>query len=405
MDISKYAKLAVRAGINLQEKEGLIIGTSVHGLELAREAAKEAYECGAKHVEIMFGDDDITLAKYIHGKDFVFEYIPQWKIDSLIAMYEDDYQHLFISSPDPELLSDVPGDLIAKEQKLMSKASAPAMKYRMTARTRWSILAAPSPGWAKKVFPDLPESEAMDLLWEKIAMATRADTEDPISEWQKHDNELKRHVDLLNGYSFDKITLQAPGTDLEVGMANGHEWVGGSKKSLDKISFIANIPTEEVFSTPHKYRVNGTLKATKPLSLNGKIVKDFGFTFKDGKVIDFYAGTGYGTLSKLLDNDEGAKYLGEIALVPDDSPISASGILFNNTLFDENASVHFALGRAYPYAMKNGANRSSEELEDDGANFSLIHTDFMVGGPKMQITGHLKDGQEIRIFENGNWII
>jgi aminopeptidase len=401
--LEKYAQLAVQVGINLQPNEGLIVGCNEYGLPLAREIVKKAYAAGAKYVELMLGDDEITLAKYQHGKDAVFENYPQWKVDALIAMYEDNYHHLFISAPNPELLKEIDGDLIAKDQKTASTAMAPAMKYRMTGKTKWSIVAVPSPAWAKKAFPDLGEEEAIEKLWNNIFDATRVSQDDPVDAWKKHDESLKKYKGYLNEKQFEKITLKAPGTDLEVYLADDHYWMGGSKESLGGTDFVANIPTEEVFTTPHKYKVNGTLKATKPLSLNGKMVDGFGFVFKDGQVVDYYAEQGYEVLEKLMDNDEGAKYLGEIALVQDDSPISNTGILFNNTLFDENASVHFALGRAYAYAMQNGSNLTQEELEAKGANFSLIHVDFMVGGPEMEITAYEKDGTEVKLFEKGNW--
>lgn len=401
--LEKYADLAVHVGINLKEGEGLIVGCNTHGLPLAREIVKRAYAAGAKHVELMFNDDAMTLAKYENGKPFVFENFPDWKVKALTDMYESNYHHLFISAPNPELLKDVDGNLIAKDQKTASSAMAPAMKYRMTGQTKWSIVAVPSPEWARLAFPELDEAEAVEALWNKIFEATRVDREDPVEAWKTHDNTLKKYKQFLNEKQFEKLVLKAPGTDLEVYLADAHYWMGGSKESLAGDDFVANIPTEEVFTTPHKFKVNGTLKATKPLSLNGKIVDGFGFEFKEGKVVDFYAERGYDVLEKLMENDEGARYLGEVALVQDDSPISNTGILFNNTLFDENASVHFALGRAYSYAMQNGSNLSQEELEARGANYSLIHVDFMVGGPEMMITAHAKDGTETKLFEKGNW--
>ena len=214
---------------------------------------------------------------------------------------------------------------------------------------------------------------------------------------------LKKYKNFLNEKQFDKLVLTAPGTELEIGLADEHFWMGGSKESWAKDAFVANIPTEEVFTTPHKFRVNGTVKSTKPLSHNGKIVDGFGFTFKDGKVVDYYAEKGKEVLDQLLANDEGASYLGEVALVQDDSPISNTGILFNNTLFDENASVHLALGRAYAYAMRNGSALSQDELEAKGANFSLIHVDFMIGGPEMEIIAYSKEGEATPLFKQGNW--
>ncbi len=402
-ELKKYAALAVEVGINLKKGEGLIVGTNIHGLPLAREIVKRAYALGAKHVEVMFSDDDITLARYENAHDEVFENYPKWKVEMLESMYKDNYHHLFISAQNPELLKSVSGDVVAKDQKTASEALSPAMKYRMTGHTKWAIVAVPSPAWAKSVYPELSEEAAIDALWEKVLDATRVSAEDPVKAWQQHDDALKKYKKFLNDKQFEKLTLKAEGTDLEVYLADAHHWMGGSKDSLKGDPFVANIPTEEVFTTPHKLKVNGTLKATKPLSLNGKLVDGFGFTFKDGKVVDYYAEKGKDVLDKLLANDEGASYLGEVALVGHDSPISNTGILFNNTLFDENASVHFALGRAYAYAMQDGSNLSQEELLQRGANFSLIHVDFMVGGPEMEIVAHEKDGGTVKLFEKGNW--
>lgn len=404
-NLEKYAELAVKVGINLKEKEGLIITGNLDSLPLARLIMKKAYELGAKDVEYQFRDDEMSLIRFKHGKDYVFEEYPSWRVDALEAMYKDNYHHLFIISSDPELLKDIDDELVAKNQKTISQAMAPVLKYRMTGFTKWTIIAMPSIPWAKSVFPDLDDEAAVEKLWEMIFKATRVDQEDPIKAWDIHDKNLKKYKDFLNEKQFEKLVFKGPGTDLEVYLAEDHFWMGGSKKSQAGDSYVANIPTEEVFTTPHRLKVNGTVKATKPLSLNGKIVDGFGFTFKDGKVVDFYAEKGYEVLEKLLDNDEGARYLGEVALVQDDSPISNTGILFNETLFDENASVHFALGRAYAYAMRNGSNMTQEELEKKGANFSLIHVDFMAGGPNLDIIAYEKNGNQIQLFKNGNWAI
>lgn len=401
--LEKYAELAVKVGINLQEGEGLMIGGNVSALPLCRKIVEKAYAAGAKHVEFQLNDDDMSIARYENAHDFVFENFPKWKIDSLEAMYKDNYHQIFVSAPNPELLKDIDGDLIAKSQKTMSQAASPIMHYRMTGHTKWSIVAVPSDAWAKSVYPDLPLEEATEKLWDKIFEATRVDQDDPVQAWKDHDENLKKYKNYLNEKDFEKFVYKAPGTDLEVYLADGHHWMGGSKESQAGPAFVANIPTEEVFTTPHYLKVNGTLKATKPLSLNGKLVDGFGFTFKDGQVVDFFADKGYDVLEKLMANDEGAKYLGEIALVPVDSPISNTGVLFNNTLFDENASCHFALGRAYSYAMNDGSTASQEELKARGANFSLIHVDFMVGTEELEIIAYEKNGNEVQIFKNGNW--
>ncbi len=403
-NLEKYAELAVKVGINLKVNEGLIVSGNVDTLPLARKIMQKAYELGAKHVEFLLNDDEMTIIRYENAKAFVFESYPQWKVNSLEEMYKDNYHHIFISAPNPELLKDIDPDVVAASQKSASLAMSPVMKYRMTGITKWNIIAMPSIPWAKSVFPNLKEDAAIDALWEKIFQATRVDQDDPIKAWQVHDANIKKYRNFLNKKQFEKLVMTGPGTDLEVFLAEDHFWMGGSKESLAGDSYVANMPTEEVFTTPHRLKVNGKLKATKPLSLNGKLVDNFGFTFKDGKVVDFYAEKGYEVLEKLMENDEGAKYLGEVALVQDDSPISNTGILFNNTLFDENASVHFALGRAYAYAMQNGSNMTEEELEAKGANFSLIHVDFMVGGPELQVVGYEKDGAEVLLFKDGNWV-
>jgi len=310
-----------------------------------------------------------------------------------------------VISPNPELLKDADPEKVKTSQKIASQAVAPVMKYRMTGITKWVIVAVPSAGWAKTVFPEDTEDEAVEKLWDYIIKATRLDHEDPVKSWEIHNSNLKKYENFLNEADFEKVHLVGPGTDLEVYLAEDHNWIGGSNDSNEGVPYMANIPTEEVFTTPHAYKVNGTLKATKPLSVNGNLVDGFGFTFKDGKVVDFYAEKGYETLDNLMKNDEGAVRLGEIALVQDDSPISNTKILFNNTLFDENASVHFALGRAYGYAIKNGTSMSQEELDKKGANFSLIHVDFMVGGPELDITAYRKNGEAVALFRNGNWVI
>lgn len=403
-NLEKYAELAVKVGINLKEKEGLIISGSVDTLPLARLMMKEAYKLGAKDVSFQLDDDEMNLIRFENGKDYVFEHFPKQKVDFLGAMYEDNYHHIFIKSPDPELLKNIDGEIVAKSQKSASEAMADVLKYRMTGITKWNIVAVPSIPWAKSVFPELEDNKALEKLWEKVFQATRVDQEDPIEAWEIHDKNIKKYRNFLNEKQFEKLVFKGPGTDLEVYLADGHFWMGGSKESQAGDSYVANMPTEEVFTTPHRLKVNGTLKATKPLSVNGNIVDGFGFTFKDGKVEDFFAEKGYEVLERLMKNDEGAKYLGEVALVQDDSPISNTGILFNNTLFDENASVHFALGRAYAYAMIDGSNMSDEELNERGANFSLIHVDFMVGSPELNVMAYEKDGSEVQLFKNGNWV-
>lgn len=402
--LEKYAELAVKVGVNLKEKEGLAITCNLDGLDLARAVTKKAYEAGAKHVELLFTDDVMSLMRFEHGADYVLDSFPDFKVKAIDAMYQENYHHLFIIAPDPELLKEVPGDKVKTAQKAASLAMAPVMKYRMTGITKWSIVAVPSLAWAKSVFPEKGDDEAVEALWNLIINASRLDADDPVKAWEEHDANLKKNMHFLNEKQFEKLVLKADGTDLECYLAEDHHWIGGSNDSKAGDPYMANIPTEEVFTAPHFRKVNGTLKATKPLSLNGKLVDGFGFTFKDGQVVDFHAEKGYEVLEALMSNDEGAKYLGEVALVQHDSPISNTAVLFNNTLFDENASVHFALGRAYGYSIQGGSDMTQEELTAKGANFSLIHVDFMVGGPDLSITAYEKNGNAVELFRDGNWV-
>ncbi|MCK8060785.1 MULTISPECIES: aminopeptidase [unclassified Fusibacter] len=401
--LDNYANIAVHQGISLQKGEGLIIRASIESADFVRRVVKKAYEAGAINVEVQYADDEVTLARYHYGDETCFEYAPKFKTDYLEAAFKEGYSFMSIMSPNPELLKDVPAERIAIDQKTMSLAMADAMKYMMKGLVKRTIVAIPTPEWAKLVYPDFDEAEGMKALWEAVLKIVRADQADPVKAWNEHDGNLKKYLTFLNQQHFEKLHFKAPGTDLEVYLAHEHLWVGGSKVSPGGDSYFANIPTEEVFTTPKRSMVNGTLKSTKPLSLRGTVIDGFGFEFKDGKVVDFYAEKGKETLASLLDNDEGARFLGEVALVPHSSPISKSGLIFSNTLFDENASCHFALGKAYPYAMKDGTTLTSEVLEERGANSSLIHVDFMIGGPELEIVGYTTNGDGITLFRNGEW--
>lgn len=400
--LEKYAELIVKRGISLQPKDGLIIIFNLEGLDMVKLVAKQAYKQGVKHIEYQLNDDDLTLLRYQHGKDFVFEGVPQWKVNATENMYKQNYSIIRITAPNPQLLKNIDPELVAKDLKAAAASTADIQKYPMSGLTKWCIADVPSKAWAKLVFPDLSVADGIAKLWENIFLTARI-TDDPIKAWDEHTAKLTKYIDYLNEKQFDTLRYIAPGTDLTVGMPQNHIWEGGAAyHEASQTSYLPNIPTEEVFSMPHHAKVNGTLKATKPLSLRGQIIDGFGFTFKDGKVVDFYAETGYETLEKLLNTDDGARSLGEIALVPDDSPISNTNLLFYNTLFDENASCHFALGRAYPGCVENGPQLSKEELLAAGGNHSLIHVDFMVGSKDLQITGY-KDSKAHSIFENGNW--
>ena len=402
--LNEYAKLCVKVGINLQKGQPLVINSPVEGAEFVRLVAKHAYEAGAKQVHVNWNDEALTKMKYENAPMEVFEKFPKWYADGLEEFAEDGAGFLSIYSEDPELLKEIDPKKIAANNKSASIALKGFRKYTMNDINAWCVVSIPTKGWAKRVFPDVSEEEAMKKLWNAIFMATRMNLEDPVGAWEDHLKNLEEKVDFLNEKKFKKLHyISSNGTDLKVELPEGHIWAGGGSKNVKDVFFVANMPTEEVFTMPLKTGVNGVAYSTKPLNYGGNLIDNFKLTFKDGKVVDFEAKEGYEVLKDLLALDEGAKHLGEVALVPFDSPISQSNIIFLNTLFDENASCHFALGKAYPTNIKGGENMSDEELETKGVNDSLTHVDFMVGSKDLSIVGETKDGEKVQIFENGNW--
>ncbi len=405
IDLRKYAELIVKVGANIQKEDGAIITFSSEALPLVRELVKVLYEVGAKDVILRMNDDEITLAKYNLGHDYIFDLYPDFDVDFIDAAYSSNYHRIAIASPNPELLKDVDKDKQKRSQRVMLKATEKLDKHMDAGTLKWIVAAYPTVAWAKKVFPGATDEEAVEKLWGKMKKIVRLDTEDPVKAWEKHESELKRRESWLDEQNFKRIRFEGPGTDISVHLAEGHKWIGGASVTPKGEKYIANIPTEEIFTAPHSHRVNGYLRATKPLSVMGNLVEDFSFVFKDGKVIEFKAGKNQEVLEGLMEMDEGASRLGEVALVPDSSPIAESGLLFMNTLFDENASCHFALGNSYTETIIGGAEMSEDEKAAKGANKSMIHIDFMVGGPDVHVTGYTFAGDEVAILRNGEWVI
>jgi len=403
--LEKYADLIVNIGLGLHKGDNLVIRMSEDSLPLARLVAKKAYQNGVSDVRLDFSDDTITLDRYLEASDEAFETFPEYLVDFNENLFKDNYNVVNLYAPNPDLLKPADPARIAQWQKVAGIASKRIQHYTMQNKVKWCIAAVACPAWAEAAFPDLNLEEGMKKLWENILMATRVDQPDPIAAWEEHDLRLKAHRKFLNDARFDRIHYKGPGTDLMVGLVKNHVWEGGSGFSQKGDRFFPNIPTEEVFSMPDADRVDGTLRATMPLSVRGQIVDKFHFTFKDGMVVDYNAEVGKQILDDLLDMDEGAKRLGEIALVADNSPISNTGILFKNTLFDENASCHFALGAAYSENLKGASGRSEEENRKLGMNNSLIHVDFMVGAKDVTVTGIKEDGTEIVLLKDGDWQI
>lgn len=401
----KYAELALRTGVNLQKDQALLISAPIETADFTRIVVRKAYEMGAKNVHVNWSDDELTLLKFTHASDEVLGNFPEWQVKLQESFAEDGAALLSISSTNPDLLQDVDSGRVALANRAAGMALTNFRKYVMNDKITWSIISIPTGDWAQKIFPDKSRDEAIESLWEEIIKIVRVDQEDPIAAWEKHNHTLHRAETILNERKYTKLILKAPGTNLEVGLPEGHIWRGGSTNSEKGITFNPNMPTEEVFCVPHKYEVNGTIASTKPLNYGGSLIDEFSLTFKDGKVVDFKAAQGENVLKHLLDADEGARRLGEIALVPDESPVSQSGLIFYNTLFDENASCHFALGKAYPTNLTGGSAMSNEELDAHGVNDSIIHVDFMVGSDQLDIDGITPDGTVEAVFRGGTWAL
>ncbi|MCJ0932803.1 aminopeptidase [Virgibacillus halodenitrificans] len=401
----KYAELALRTGVNLQENQALMINAPIEGADFTRIVARKAYEMGAKDVHINWVDDELTLLKYENAPDEVIADYPEWKVKLHDSFAEDGAAILNIRSTNPDLLKDIDPSRVAKANKAAAEAMKNFRKYTMNDKIAWTIISIPTGDWAQKIFPEKSKEDAIESLWDAIVKIVRVDKEDPVAAWEAHNETLKTAREILNKKNYKLLHFKAPGTDLKLELPKGHIWKGGSAVTEGGTTFNPNMPTEEVFSMPHKYGVNGTVASTKPLNYGGSLIDNFQLTFENGKVVDFKAEQGEATLKHLLDSDEGARRLGEVALVPDESPVSQSGLIFYNTLFDENASCHIALGKAYPTNMEGGSSMSDEELDKHGVNDSLAHVDFMIGSKELDIDGVHEDGSTEAVFRNGTWAL
>lgn len=400
----KYASLAVNIGVNIQKDNILVISSPIETAEFARLITEEAYKSGAKDVIVHYGDQKLTKIKLENSSLETISNIPEWQAESYNYYARQEACFISISASDPDGLKGVPVEKIGASQKARTSALKEYFDNSMSNKCRWCVLSVPTLSWAKKVFPKVSDDEAMESLWDVIFKTVRVDTENPVNAWKKHNAYLEEKIKFMNNNNFKSVHLKsANGTDLNIELPEGHIWAGGSEGDINGIPFNANIPTEEVFTLPKKTGVNGIVYSSKPLSYGGNLIDNFSITFKDGKAIDFTAETGYDVLKQMLESDEGAKYLGEVAFVPYNSPISNSKLIFFNTLFDENAACHLAFGRAYESCVKDADKYSEEELEKIGVNNSVIHVDFMIGTSDLEITGINKNGEAIQIFSNGNW--
>lgn len=402
--LDRLARVAVRVGLNLQPGQELVITAPLDLVPFVRRVVEQAYKASAHVVTVLYVDDEATLARFQHAPDEAFDRTASWLADGIAAAYRSGGARMGITGANPALLKDQDPSRISRTNVATSKASKPAMELITRHAINWTIVAGATPAWAKLVYPDMPENEALDMLWEAIFRASRITGADPVQDWKDHGQSIARRVDQLNAKRFSALHFRGPGTDLVVGLADDHLWAGGGGVSGNGIFNNANIPTEECFTTPHKDRVNGTVTASKPLSHQGTLIENISVRFENGKIVEAHATAGEDSLKKLIAVDEGASRLGEVALVPHSSPISQSGLLFWNTLFDENAASHIALGQAYATCLKGGEHMDDATLATKGANSSLIHVDWMIGSSEMDVAGVHADGAEEPLMQQGEWV-
>jgi aminopeptidase len=408
--LEKYAEVIVKVGLNIQPGQRLFIGSSRFGREtvfeaapLVRQIAAKAYHAGARLVDVVWGDPQMQIIRLQNASRDSLEEYPMWLVDAYLGYLKRGDALLSIVAGDPDLFRDQDPERVALLQRVASEKNQEVGVLISRLATNWLLASFPNPAWAAKIFPNLPPTQAQDRLWETIFKVCRIDRDDPVAAWQEHDQMLAKVAAYLNARHYSALKLTAPGTDLKIGLVAGHIWKGGSTVSENGITFIPNLPTEEVFTMPHKDQTEGVVTATKPLNNGGVLMENFTVTFEKGRAVKVTASQGETALRKLIETDEGAARLGEVALVPHSSPISQSGLLFYNTLFDENASNHIALGRAYPDNLKESAAMSPDAFAAAGGNNSLIHVDFMIGSGEMNVDGLAADGLSEPVMRNGEW--
>jgi len=403
-EMKKFADLFVRMGANVQKGDTVIVTANLTDAPFVRLIARRAYECGAREVVCQWSDPECVRMRALEADPAVFDEFPSWKVDFYACYDARQSVYMHVDSGDPDLLAGAEADRLLRETVSRGGATKVHMGNTMANRVRWSVAGFPSERWAAKVFPELPVEEAVEKLWQAILQASRATGEDPVADWIRHNESLTARQEYLNKMRFVKLRYKnALGTDLEIELPEGHIWLGGAERDVEGRFFNANIPTEEIFTLAKRGGVNGRVVSSMPLSYNGNLIEGFGFTFKDGRVVDYSAERNEEILKGLLNTDEGARYLGEVSLVPYDSPINRQGFIYYNTLFDENASCHLALGKAYPFNMSGSGGMTEEQLLEAGVNDSMVHEDFMVGSRDLSIIGVQADGTETPVFVNGNY--
>ena len=401
--LEKYSELVLKVGVNLQANQGLEIACPIELKELALALTEKAYKLGAKVVNVRWACDEINKLTYENASISTLTDVPKHFVDSKNYLVKKDFCYVAIAAEDPSIFKDIPSEKLASVSKARGKALKRFSDAVMANKIRWCVVSAPTLNWAKQIFPSSQDAE--NKLCEAIATTMRLNEDDPVKSWRNHIARLNNRAKILNEYNFEYLRFEnAKGTNIEVGLCDDHVWLSAKESAQDGIDFVANMPTEEVFTAPHNKKINGIVKSSLPLSYNGQIIDNFSLTFKNGKIIDFSAQKGYELLKSLIETDKGTFSLGEVALIGKNSPVCKTGILFYNTLFDENASCHFAIGKAYPTTVKNGEQLNTSELKRKGVNSSIEHVDFMIGTEDLSVIGKTFDNKEITIFENGDWV-
>jgi aminopeptidase len=402
--LDRLAEVAVRVGLGLAPGQQLVMTATLDAVPLARLITKHAYQAGASLVTTLYSDEESALVRYRYAPDGSFDTAASWLYEGMAQAFRNGSARLAIAGGNPSLLSQEDPEKVGRANRAVSKAYRPALELITRHDINWTIVASATPAWAAEVFPDLPQSKAISRLWDAIFAASRADQMDPVAAWKEHDGKLHARADRLNQKRYSALHFRGPGTDLKVGLADDHLWLGGGTMAGNGRYCVPNLPTEEVFTTPHKDRVEGHVTSTKPLSHQGTMIEEISVRFEAGRIIEAHASRGEQVLQQMIDTDEGARRLGEVSLVPHSSPIASSGLLFKNTLFDENAACHIALGQAYSTCLKDGDRLTPEELAARGANDSLIHVDWMIGSNRIDVDGITAAGASEPLMRAGEWV-
>ncbi len=402
--LDQYARLTVRSGLCITPGQQLLISAPIEAVPLVRRITHHAYVAGATLVTTLYADDQATLTRFQAASNASFDTATSWLFNGMAEAFKGGSARLAITGEDPGLLGGQDPEKVSRANRARSKAYRPALELITSFAVNWCVISCATPSWAKSVFPGLPQEEAIAKLWAAIFKCSRADLPDPVAAWAEHSRNLRKRTDFLNGRRYKALHYRAPGTDLRIGMVDGHAWKGGASTAKNGVTCNPNIPSEEVFTMPHKDRVEGTVCSTKPLSYGGTFIDGIKVRFENGRIVESSAEKGAAAFAKMIDTDEGGRRLGEVALVPHSSPISASNIVFNNTLFDENAASHIAVGQSYTDTMKDGPGKSAEELLASGANTSLIHVDWMIGSGEMDVDGVAQDGAIEPLMRRGEWV-